>query len=180
MYIFAGTAANAEDPEPPEAGYTRAVHQQPQVRDLNAAILTGALQRMVDRICGHTEKTAGRKGSENASEIASASFGNDCRGPIVPAMREGPRLCPQFQKCLDCPGLVIPIDVEHLALLLRANRAFESARKQLRPERWKLYLRRERATPGGNHRGIPGRAEAGGRSNGEGAPTAAAAGVEQW
>ena len=51
----------------------------------------------------------------------------------------GERLCPHFQKCLDCPFLLIPRDKEHLALLLQAKEAFESARERLPRERWEFF-----------------------------------------
>ena len=51
-----------------------------------------------------------------------------------------PRLCSQFHKCLKCPGLVIPVDSQHLARLFRARDAFESARLRLEPERWNVLF----------------------------------------
>ena len=36
-------------------------------------------------------------------------------------------------------GLVVPTDAKHLALLLRAKRAFESARKRLHLLRWNTF-----------------------------------------
>jgi hypothetical protein len=48
------------------------------------------------------------------------------------------RLCPSFGACLTCPGLVIPVDAEHLARVLQAKRKLESARDRIDPARWKL------------------------------------------
>jgi hypothetical protein len=48
------------------------------------------------------------------------------------------RLCRRFGGCLRCPGLVIPIDVEHMARILQARRELERARERLDPRRWEL------------------------------------------
>lgn len=49
-------------------------------------------------------------------------------------------VCPGFAGCLACPGLVIPIDAEHLGRLLAAKARLEEARKRLDPHRWQsLY-----------------------------------------
>lgn len=48
------------------------------------------------------------------------------------------RLCPRFGGCLACPGLVIPVDREHLARILAAIDRFEQARNRLDPRRWNL------------------------------------------
>lgn len=48
------------------------------------------------------------------------------------------RLCPRFGGCLSCPGLVIPIDAEHLARVLASIERFEQARDRLDPRRWNL------------------------------------------
>jgi hypothetical protein len=45
---------------------------------------------------------------------------------------------PGFGACLACPGLVIPIDAEHLASVLQAKRKLECARDRIDPHRWKL------------------------------------------
>jgi hypothetical protein len=47
-------------------------------------------------------------------------------------------LCPRFGGCLTCPGLVIPIDAEHLARILQAKCKLESARERIHPDRWQL------------------------------------------
>lgn len=68
------------------------------------------------------------------------AFGHTCANPLAGA---GPgavpgRLCPHFGACLTCPGLVIPIDAEHLARILQAKRKLESARDRIDPHRWQL------------------------------------------
>jgi integrase len=75
-----------------------------------------------------------------AGADAAATFGHDCLNPlagVAPGSAAG-RLCPRFAGCLRCPGLVIPIDAEHLARILRARNALEGARARLDPHRWEL------------------------------------------
>ncbi len=71
---------------------------------------------------------------------ATAPFGHTCLNPLA-GMASGStagRVCPQFGGCLRCPGLVIPIDVEHMARLLQAKEELERARDHLDPRRWEL------------------------------------------
>jgi integrase len=68
------------------------------------------------------------------------AFGHVCANPlagIAPGAVPG-RLCPRFGVCLTCPGLVIPIDAEHLARVLQAKRKLECARDRIDPHRWRL------------------------------------------
>jgi hypothetical protein len=68
------------------------------------------------------------------------AFGHVCANPlagVAPGAAPG-RLCPRFGACLACPGLVIPIDAEHLARVLQAKRKLECARDRIDPHRWKL------------------------------------------
>jgi len=69
---------------------------------------------------------------------ATVLFGHDCLAPVVPGRDGTERLCPRFGGCLACPGLVIPVDREHLARILAAIDRFEQARNRLDPRRWNL------------------------------------------
>jgi hypothetical protein len=69
---------------------------------------------------------------------ATAPFGHDCLAPLVAGPDGTPRLCSRFGGCLSCPGLVIPIDAEHLARILLAIGRLEAARERLDPRRWQL------------------------------------------
>jgi hypothetical protein len=73
-----------------------------------------------------------------ATISGNAPFGHDCLAPIVSGDDGDGRLCPHFGGCLSCPGLVIPIDTEHLARILAAIDRFEQARSRLDPRRWNL------------------------------------------
>jgi hypothetical protein len=75
--------------------------------------------------------------TSNATPVA-VPFGHDCLAPVAPGRDGAERLCPHFGGCLACPGLVIPIDTEHLARILAAIDRFEQARNRLDPRRWNL------------------------------------------
>jgi integrase len=67
-------------------------------------------------------------------------FGHLCANPlanVAPGAIPG-RLCPRFGACLACPGLVIPIDAEHLARVLQAKCKLENARDRIDLNRWQL------------------------------------------
>lgn len=68
----------------------------------------------------------------------TAPFSHDCLAPIVSSNDSNTRLCPRFGGCLSCPGLVIPIDTEHLARVFLAIDRFEQARHRLDASRWNL------------------------------------------
>jgi|SRR5579872_2139429 len=68
------------------------------------------------------------------------AFSHVCANPLagVAAGTTPGRLCPSFGACLACPGLVIPIDAEHLARVLQAKLKLEDARDRIDPHRWQL------------------------------------------
>lgn len=92
-------------------------------------------EMMISWVCG-SDRT------EPAPAIAAISgtapFGHDCLAPVVSGADGNTRLCPRFGGCLSCPGLVIPIDAEHLARVLASINRFEQARDRLDPRRWNL------------------------------------------
>ncbi|WP_454798673.1 hypothetical protein [Novosphingobium lindaniclasticum] len=66
----------------------------------------------------------------------SVPFGHDCLN-LLAGDRPG-KTCSKLGACLRCPGLVIPLDAEHLARVLTAIDALEAARERLDPARWQL------------------------------------------
>ncbi|GLT00310.1 hypothetical protein GCM10007897_16940 [Sphingobium jiangsuense] len=64
--------------------------------------------------------------------------GHICTDPLAGIAAAPGRLCPAFLGCLACPGLVIPIDAEHLARILQLKSALEAARERIDAHRWKL------------------------------------------
>jgi hypothetical protein len=70
---------------------------------------------------------------------ATVLFGHDCLNPVI-ADGSQTRLCPHYGGCLVCPGLVIPVDAQHLARIHQAKRQLEAARDRLDSARWEwLY-----------------------------------------
>ena len=67
---------------------------------------------------------------------ASVPFGHDCLN-VLAGDRPG-KPCSRLGACLRCPGLVIPLDAEHLARILASVAALEEARARLDPVRWTL------------------------------------------
>lgn len=65
---------------------------------------------------------------------ATVPFAHDCLDPANGAC-DG-TLCPHYGACLRCPGLVIPLDVDHLARILQAIAALVDARNRIDPVRW--------------------------------------------
>jgi integrase len=73
-----------------------------------------------------------------AEPRATTPFGHDCLAPMINEAEGTSRLCPHFGGCLACPGLVIPIDADHLARILLAIDRLDEARFRLEPQRWNL------------------------------------------
>ena len=75
-----------------------------------------------------------------AGAPATVLFSHDCLNPVLDAAASPTRLCPHYGGCFACPGLVIPVDSEHLARVLQAKRHLEAARTRLdRARRELLY-----------------------------------------
>lgn len=75
----------------------------------------------------------------SANGPVTALFGHRC---MMPTERDGTgneRVCAHLGGCLTCPGLIVPLDAEHYARVLQAQRHLETARDQIDPERWRLF-----------------------------------------
>ena len=71
---------------------------------------------------------------------ATVPFSHDCLNPAggtAPGSIAG-RVCRHFGGCLRCPGLVVPIDAEHMARILQAIGELERARERIDPRRFEL------------------------------------------
>jgi hypothetical protein len=95
-----------------------------RLQDLMIAWIAGSQSDVMERTSGEPR--------------ATVLFGHDCLAPSITATDCTRRLCPQFGGCLTCPGLVIPIDVDHLARILLAIDRLDQARHRLDPRRWEI------------------------------------------
>jgi integrase len=115
----------------------------PETRRLQEATVARLQGLMVAWITGG-RSSSDPAGAGSKTPIAlgknAEAFGYTCLNPLA-GIASGAmpgRLCPRFGACLACPGLVIPIDVEHLARVLQAKRKLEWARDRIDPNRWQL------------------------------------------
>jgi len=77
---------------------------------------------------------------DTASVRRASGFAHDCLRPtagVAPGSTSG-EACPHLGGCLACPGLVVPIDAEHLARLLMAKTQLEACRMRIDPHRFSL------------------------------------------
>lgn len=110
----------------------------PAATRLREEVIARAQRFMVTWIANsHPGKApAGLPNDRNARP--ARGIAHDCLDPLGgsgPGAEPG-RACPHLGGCLTCPGLVIPLDVDHFARLLQLRQALEQARDRLDPDRW--------------------------------------------
>ena len=105
----------------------------PEARRIQAETIARTQALMIGWVMGEAECVA-----DEAPEPmrVTVPFGHDCLNPLA-GDRPG-KPCSRIGACLRCPGLVIPLDAEHLARILQAIEALEAARMTLDPARWAL------------------------------------------
>lgn len=114
----------------------------PQTRRIQRETITRLQELMLGWIVGanaNTEDQAQRDQIAQASN-ATVPFSHDCLNPVAgtaPGTAAG-RVCRHFGGCLRCPGLVIPIDADHMARILQAKKELEHARERIDPRRFEL------------------------------------------
>ncbi len=114
----------------------------PQTRRIQRETIARLQELMLVWIVGakaNTEDQVQRDCIALASD-ATVPFSHDCLNPaegIAPGSTAG-RMCRHFGGCLRCPGLVIPIDAEHMARVLQAKEELERARERIDPRRFEL------------------------------------------
>jgi hypothetical protein len=111
----------------------------PETRRLQHETIARLQSLMVAWITGAEVSAAANTASSGPQPPATVLFSHDCLNPHLGGSgASSSRLCPRFGGCLACPGLVIPVDAEHLARALQAKRHLEAARDRLDPARWEL------------------------------------------
>ena len=108
----------------------------PETRRLQQQTIARVQALMLAWIAGNETATSERA-VHRAKAPATVLFGHDCLNPLLGGASPT-QLCPHYGGCLVCPGLVIPVDAEHLARVLQAKRQLEAARDRLEPARWEL------------------------------------------
>jgi hypothetical protein len=109
----------------------------PETRRLQQETIARVQALMLAWIAGNKTAT-GDRAAHPARPPATVLFGHDCLNPVLVGSASPTRLCPHYGGCLVCPGLVIPVDAEHLARVLQAKHQLEAARDRLDPARWEL------------------------------------------
>lgn len=82
----------------------------------------------------------GEPASDEPTIGRATGFAHDCLRPaagVAPGSTPG-EVCAHLGGCLACPGLVVPIDAEHLARLLMAKTQLEACRMRIDPHRFSL------------------------------------------
>lgn len=123
------------------AATTEAYVAGPRTTRLREATIARAQRLLVAWATGSGPDAGLQTGARDTAVTAPArGTAHDCLDPLGgtgPAAEPG-RACPRLGGCLVCPGLVIPLDAEHLARLLQLRRTLEEARERLDPLRWRL------------------------------------------
>jgi hypothetical protein len=112
----------------------------PEARRIQDETIARLQAMMVQWIAGNRNGDPVRPSADAVSSRPAHATGHICANPlagIAPGASPG-HLCPAFLGCLACPGLVIPIDAEHLARVLQLKSALEAARDRIDAHRWKL------------------------------------------
>jgi len=104
----------------------------PEAARIQAETIARTQALMIGWVMGE----AGDAAPPSESMPASVPFGHDCLN-LLAGDRPG-KPCSRLGACLRCPGLVIPLDAEHLARILQAIAVLEDARSRLDPVRWTL------------------------------------------
>lgn len=114
----------------------------PQTRRIQRETIARLQELMLGWIVGakvNCEDQAQRDRIMLASN-ATVPFSHYCLNPVAGTAPDSiaGRVCRHFGGCLRCPGLVIPIDAEHMARILQAVDELERARERIDPRRFEL------------------------------------------
>ena len=114
----------------------------PQTRRLQRETIARLQELMLGWIVGAKVNCEDRVQRDRIALASNATvpFSHDCLNPVAgtaPNSIAG-RVCRHFGGCLRCPGLVIPINVEHMARILQAIGELERARERIDPRRFEL------------------------------------------
>lgn len=109
------------------------------VRRLERDTIARLQSLMITWVTGETPSHDSQHQGPNTSVRVTALFGHDCLRPIDGGHARPGRVCPKLGGCLACPGLIVPIDPDHLARIVQATMHLEAARKRIDPIRFSLF-----------------------------------------
>jgi hypothetical protein len=105
----------------------------PEAKRLQTETIARAQALMIGWVMS---ETGGKADAAPAPMRVTVPFTHDCLNPLGGDTPGKP--CSRLSACLRCPGLVIPLDATHLARILQAIGALETARLTLDSARWDL------------------------------------------
>ncbi|MBB4152013.1 site-specific integrase [Sphingobium scionense] len=116
---------------------TDAYVEGPAARRLERETIARLQRMMVTWVIA--PKQATKSASVHGSGPVTALFGHRCMMPLEANIGNGMRVCRHLGGCLTCPGLVVPLDAEHCARVLQAQRHLLESRDRIDAERWNLF-----------------------------------------
>ena len=72
-------------------------------------------------------------------DAVTAQLAHRCLAPGEQRADGTIHICRHIAGCLVCPGLIVPVDAEHLARILQARDHLSEAQDLVDPERWRLF-----------------------------------------
>lgn len=116
---------------------TDAYVEGPAARRLERETISRLQRMMVAWVTVPTQQESSVPG--NISGPVTALFGHRCMMPLEAGSADGTRVCRHLGGCLTCPGLIVPLDAEHCARVLQAQRHLLGSRDRIDAERWNLF-----------------------------------------
>lgn len=109
------------------------------VRRLERDTIARLQSLMITWVHGETSSDRPHHRGPDTGAPVTALFGHDCLGPTDDGHARPGRVCQKLGGCLACPGLIVPIDPDHLARIVQAIRHLETARERIDPIRFGLF-----------------------------------------
>lgn len=106
------------------------------VRRLERDTIARLQSLMIKWVHGETSSDRPQDGGSYTAAPVTALFGHTCLRPTDDASARPGQVCPKLGGCLACPGLVVPINPDHLARIVQAIRHLELARERIDPIRF--------------------------------------------
>jgi len=109
------------------------------VRRLERDTIARLQSLMITWVRGETSSDRSHHRGPYTAAPVTALFGHDCLRPTDDGHARPGRVCPKLGGCLACPGLIVPINADHLARIVQAIRHLKTARERIDPIRFSLF-----------------------------------------